>query len=69
GEKLVPQDPVSRDAGAVRRLEPSPRKASRNTRNDSRMANQHAWYEIELKLSFKNARYRILMAVRVFFIT
>ncbi|MEE1133006.1 MAG: hypothetical protein UHX00_15420 [Caryophanon sp.] len=27
GEKLVPQDPVSRDAGAVRRLEPSPRKA------------------------------------------
>ena len=31
GEKLVPQDPVKRDAGAVRRLEPSPRKASRNT--------------------------------------
>ncbi|MEE1131518.1 MAG: hypothetical protein UHX00_07875 [Caryophanon sp.] len=23
GEKLVPQDPVSRDAGAVRRLEPT----------------------------------------------
>ncbi|MEE1131487.1 MAG: hypothetical protein UHX00_07720 [Caryophanon sp.] len=29
GEKLVPQDPVSRDVGAVRRLEPSPRNASR----------------------------------------
>ncbi|MEE1132008.1 MAG: hypothetical protein UHX00_10365 [Caryophanon sp.] len=31
GEQLVPQDPVKRDAGAVRSLEPSPRKASRNT--------------------------------------
>ena len=33
GEQLVPQDPVKREAGAVRRLEPSPRKASRHTRN------------------------------------
>ena len=37
GEKLVPQDPVKRDAGAVRRLEPSPRNASRNTRNAKRI--------------------------------
>ena len=46
GEKLVPQDPVKRDAGAVRRLEPSPRKASRNTRTASWMANQHAWLNL-----------------------
>ncbi|MEE1130812.1 MAG: hypothetical protein UHX00_04180 [Caryophanon sp.] len=39
GEQLVTQDPVKRDAGAVRRLEPSPRKASRNTRAASLFAN------------------------------
>ena len=41
GEMLVTQDPVKRDVGAVRRLEPSPRKASRNTPTGNILPNQH----------------------------